>query len=141
MDTKVVLELLEDWRVTHHLDQRSTVSPPRAGDESDLERALSEMVSAAGGTRTTSLKSTEHEVFKRFGPGSRVRGNPDIQAVTEYLSTISISLASLGGGAAFLEIARDVLIQWLKNRESRSITLKCAPLPFRFAAVTTLSRR
>jgi len=128
----VIIELIETETTTIDLRGNPHRSPPKPSDESLEIAAIARAIDAVGAIKQENHKRTTEEPWRRYAPaaggwrGDRPHGDgdPNIQGVITDIATIAISIATLGGGTVFLKMSRDVLIQWLKNRAGRSITLK-----------------
>lgn len=121
----VVIELVDTEIASIDLHGQVQHSPDSTVDDSPQMEELLRTIDAIGASQHKSQTSHTDHPWMRFDPSrSRARGNPSIQTVTTTISTIAVSIASLGSGAIFLKLTRDVLIQWLKNRAGRRIRVK-----------------
>lgn len=125
------IELSEIKQVTCYRNGRTSEESQRPNNEVNIEESLLSLAKQFNGKTEKTFNEQHEELWKRFEPkdsfrnfGARPLGDPSIEAVTTITNIFTVTLASAGGAAVLLKTAKDILLQWMKNRSQRKIKIK-----------------
>ena len=155
-----IVELFERTTVEHHTDGVSVVDPPAGPNDAQLQGKIEHLAQSQGATIRNEVKSSPQFVdpAMREGRASTVperhggrmplshegdlrripHAGVDVSAIATVISTVAISLGGTGAAVLFLRTAREVLVQWLKNRGHREITIKRGTLVVKVRGTASL---
>lgn len=118
----VVIRLVELSSSVKYFDDRPADDASYPPDDGDFSLKLDEAVSASQG-KINRQRTIKDGGLRQGAWGSGPHGSTAIESIRLISDVIEISFQG-AVGAVFLKYARDLLIQWMKNRAGRTLTVE-----------------